>query len=120
MVIGEAVNMTICGTATGATEMVITAETVLPLAPVAVKVKVVVELSTPVETLPLIGSLPRPLMVTAVAFAVLQLNVDWPPAVMVSGLPLYMMICGFGTTTADTVTTAVEETEPVELVAVKV
>ena len=107
MVCGLAVNTTICGTLAGITWMVMTAVTMAPLAPVAVKVYVVVVCSGPVETLPLGCSAPRPLMVTAVAFAVVQLNVDDWPAVIESGLPLNMMICGRGTGTACTVTTTV-------------
>jgi len=112
MVCGLAVKTTICGMEAGATVMVTTAWTVLPVEAVAVRVKVVVVLSAPVETLPLSGSVPRPLMLTAVALAVVQLKVDEPPAVMESGLPLNMTICGRITGAAVTVTTAVAVTLP--------
>ena len=76
MVGGVAVKLTICGTPAGATWMVMAAVTWALPAPVAVKVNVVVVCSAPVETLPFSASVPRPLMVTAVEFAVVQLNVD--------------------------------------------
>ena len=91
--------------------MVITAVTMTPLAPAAVRVYVVVVCSAPVDTLPFNCSAPRPLMVTDVALFVLQLKVDDPPAVIVSGLPLNMTICG-GTTFACTVTTTLALTVP--------
>ena len=75
--------------------------------------------SAPVDTLPFNPSAPRPLMVTDVALAVVQLKVDEPPAVMESGLPLNMMICG-GTTFACTVTTTLALTVPAGPVAVRV
>lgn len=78
----------------------------------------VVVCSAPVDTLPFNPSAPRPLMVTDVALAVVQLKVDEPPAVMESGLPLNMRICGGAA--VDTVTTTCEVTWPAELLAVKV
>jgi len=89
-----------------------TAVTVAPLAPVAVNVKLVVVLRTPVETLPFSASAPNPLMVTDVEFAVVQLKVEVPPAAMESGLPLNMMICGRTPAAVWTVTTAVAVTVP--------
>jgi hypothetical protein len=91
----------------GITWMLITAVTIWPPAPVAVKVYCVVVVSAPVETLPFKASAPRPLMVTEVALTVDQLNVEDPPAVMDSGLPLNIMICGKTTGAACTVTTVV-------------
>ena len=75
--------------------------------------------SAGVEALPSNGSAPRPLIVTEAAFAVVQFNVDMPPAVMESGLALKVMICGM-TMLALTVTIAVAVTVPPEPLAVKV
>ena len=60
-----------------------------------------------VEALPFTGSLPRPLMVTEVAFCVVQLKVDMPPEVTESGLAVNIMICGRSAVPEPTVTTTV-------------
>jgi hypothetical protein len=122
MVCGLALNTTTCGIVAGATVTVMGAVTVAPLAPVAVRVKVVVVVNAPVETLPFNGTAPMPPLIdTEVALLVAQLKVDDPPGAMVIGLASNRTICGASTGVVETVTVTVAFTElPPAPVAVKV
>jgi len=74
---------------------------VVPLAPLQVRVNVVVALSAPVLALPLVGSLPDhpPEAVQLVAFVENQLSVAEPPLVTVAGLALRLTVVGAETLT---------------------
>ena len=76
---------------------------VVPLAPLQVRVNVVVALSAPVLALPVVGSLPDhpPEAVQLVAFVDDQLSVAEPPLLTVVGLALRLTV---GLAGADTLT----------------
>ena len=78
---------------------------VVPLAPLHVRVNVVVVLSAPVLALPLVGSLPDqpPEAVQLLALVADQLNVDAEPLLTVPGLALRLTV-GFGGAETLTVT----------------
>lgn len=76
---------------------------VVPLAPLQVRVNVVVALSAPVLALPVVGSLPDqpPEAVQLVAFVVDQLNVEADPLLTVPGVAVRLTV---GFAGADTLT----------------
>ena len=83
--------------------VVLCAAGVVPLAPLQVRVKVLVALSAPVLALPLVGSLPDhpPEALQLLAFVDDQLNVAAEPLLTVPGLALRLTV---GFTGADTLT----------------